>query len=1038
MQHFQGTGARTEPVFQYRIIKSLFSLAILCGLIFVSPRAVGQQVNSTLDGIVIDAVTKEPLPGASVQIEGVTHSAKTDQNGKFSFVTGQRFPYTLIVTYVGYRPAKVVANGSPITITLEQDATGLDEVVVTGYGTQQRKYIVGSIASVNAESLKEIPVAGINQLLQGKVAGVQVGANSGVPGGGVTFRIRGNNSINASVEPLYVVDGVFISSDDPISTGLGNQRQSNPLADLNPADIEDIQILKDANATAIYGSLGANGVVIITTKRGRQNTKGTISFNTYQGWSDAINRFRVTSGPETAQLFNESAYNTGIDNGRDPAAITLPFPDAANFPTYNRIDDLFRTARTQNYELSTQGGGATSNYYISFGYLDQESIVKPSGFDRYTGRINYDNRITEKLKVGTSVNLSRTYRNVSSNDNNPRGVINSAIFPRSFLPIYNEDGTFARHGSFDNHIALIENLDNNAVGWRTIGNVYAEYAILPELKLRSSWSLDYNHVSENNYANTLIINGLSVNGSASAIETKNQVLLNEQVLTYVKTFGQNNDHYINALVGNTLQTVLEQGTTASGQGFATNNLKDISVAATRLGSSSRNQAKLVSFFGKASYTYKGKYTLDASLRGDGSSKFGINNRWGYFPSAGINWRAGQEAFIQNLNVFSDVVFRASIGLSGNQNGIGSYAAQGLWSSGSNYLEAPGTSPSQLANPDLTWETTRQINAGLDLNFFNNRLNFAVDYYNKYTYDLLLNVPVPYRSGFTSYLQNYGAVRNKGLELAINSVNVDREGFRWLTDFNITFNRNRIETLASDITQGASGRNTSILREAYPVNSFFLYRQLYVDPQTGNAVYEDVNGDGLITSADRQVVGNALPNYSGGITNNLSYKGIDFSFFFYYQQGNKILNMHDFFLVHGGTQANIGFIPRQLERWQQPGDVTDIPRLTTYRGDPTENNSPTNNYGGNVASLSSRYLEDGSFIRLRTVTLGYTLPQSLVGKIGVSRLRAYIQGTNLLTFTNYGGPDPEVSSQSSNQNTAGYDWATVPQPRTIQLGFNLTL
>lgn len=995
-------------------------------------------VNSTLDGTVKDAATREPLAGASVQIQGVTHSTKADGNGKFRFVTGQRFPYTIIVSYVGYKTDTVVVSGSPVEILLEQDATVLDDVVVTGYSTQQRKYIVGSIASVKAESIKDIPSAGINQLLQGKVTGVQVGANSGVPGGGVTFRIRGNNSINASVEPLYVVDGVFISNNDPITTGLGNQQQSNPIADLNPADIEDIQILKDANATAIYGSLGANGVVIITTKRGKPNTQGTVSFNAYQGWSEAAKKFKVTDGPTTAALFNESAYNTAIDQGTDPSAITLPFPNADQLPTYNRIDDLFRTARTENYELSTQGGTANSNYYVSFGYLNQASIVKPSGFNRYSGRINYDNSVTDKLKVGTSVNLSRSYRNVSSNDNNPRGVINSAIFPRSFLPIYNDDGTFARHGSFDNHIALIDNLDNNAVGWRTIGNVYAEYTILPELKLRSSWSIDNNSVYENNYANTLIVAGLSVNGSATSVETKNLVLLNEQVLTYIKTFGATGSHHINALIGNTLQSVLDQGTTATGQGFATNNLKDISVAATRSGESSRAQSKLASFFGKATYTYLGKYTIDASLRGDGSSKFGVNNRWGLFPSAGLTWRAGQEAFVQNTGIFSDLIFRASVGLSGNQNGIGSYAAQGLWSSGASYLEKPGTSPSQLANPDLTWETTRQVNAGLDASFFRNRLNISADYYNKYTYDLLLDVPVPYRSGFESYLQNYGAVRNKGFELAIGSVNIDRGDFRWDTDFNISFNRNEIETLASDIILGASGRNTSILRQGYPVNSFYLYRQLYVDPQTGNAVYEDVNGDGYVTAADRQIVGNALPNYTGGLTNNLFYKGFDFSFFFYFQQGNKILSMHDFFLVHGGTQANIGFIPRQLERWQQPGDQTDIPRLTTFRGDPSINNSPTNNYGGNVASLSSRYLEDGSFIRLRTVTLGYTLPPEITQRIRLRRLRVYVQGSNLLTLTNYGGLDPEVSSQSANQNTAGYDWATVPQPRTFQFGINLTL
>ncbi|HEY0041505.1 MAG TPA: SusC/RagA family TonB-linked outer membrane protein, partial [Flavisolibacter sp.] len=594
---------------------------------------------------------------------------------------------------------------------------------------------------------------------------------------------------------------------------------------------------------------------------------------------------------------------------------------------------------------------------------------------------------------------------------------------------------YARYGSFDNHLALIENLNNDAVGWRTIGNFYGEYSILPELKFRTSWSLDHQSEYENNYTNTLLAAGFSSNGSASSFETKNQVLTNEQVITYIKSLGASRQHNINALIGNTVNTVLSQGTSATGTGFASNDLTAVSVASIRSGSSYRNRSKLLSYFAKASYTYNNRYTIDASLRADGSSKFGVNNRWGYFPSGGFTWRAGQEDFIKNLDFFDELRFRASVGLSGNQNGIGAYAAQGLWSSGANYLDQPGIAPSQLENPDLTWETTRQTDIGVEFAILKNRLTVSADYYHKYTYDLLLNVPVPYRTGFATYLQNYGAVSNKGLELAIRSTNINGKDFTWTTDFNISKNTNKIEKLASDISLGASGRNISILREGFAVNSFQLYKQLYVDPQTGNAVYDDVNGDKQLTAADRQIVGNALPRYTGGLTNNISYKGFDFNFFFYFQEGNKIMNMNDFFMVHGNTQANIGFLPRQLERWQKPGDVTDIPRLTTSSLNPTANNSAANNYGGNVANLSSRYLEDGSFIRLRTVSLSYTLPAVLTKRFGFTSIRTYLQGTNLLTFTNYGGLDPEVSSQSANQNTAGYDWATVPQPKTIQFGIN---
>lgn len=1002
-------------------------------------RAAAQQdtqpvIKSKLNGTILDATTKQPLPGAVIKIKGTTHAVSADVDGKFSFVTGQPFPYTLIISFVGYIQQEVIANGSPITILLKENVSQLNDVVVTGYSTQERRYIAGSIVSVNGDAIHDQPAAGFNQLLQGKATGVQVIANSGVPGAGITFRVRGNNSINASVDPLYVIDGVFVSNSDPLQTSIGNQQPSNPLADINPNDIESIQILKDANATAVYGSLGANGVVLVTTKRGKRNTKAKISFDTYQGWSTAIKKFEVTDGPTTALLSNEAKINTAKDNNTTATGL-IANPEAQ--PTYDRIGTIFRTARTENYNVSAQGGSENSTYYIALGYLNQESVVKPSAYTRYTARLNYDNNLTSKFKVGTSVNISRSWRNLSSNDNNPQGVINSALFTRSYLPIYNADGSYARYGSFDNPVALINNLNNNAVGWRTIGNIYGEYTFLPGLKLRTSWSVDYTDEYENNYANTLISAGIATNGSAASYETKNIVYTNEQVLTYIKSFGHNNKHNINAFIGNTLNTALNQGTSATGTGFAANSLTAISAAANRSGSSYRNQAKLASFFGKASYTFDEKYTIDGSIRADGSSKFGADKKWGYFPSGGIAWRAGQENFIKKLNVFDDLRFRGSIGLSGNQNGIGPYAALGLWSSGANYLDQAGTSPSQLANPDLTWETTRQIDLGTEFTVLKSRLNVSFDYYNKYTYNLLLNVPVPSRSGFTNYLQNYGAVRNKGLELAIRSTNLNFKDFRWTTDFNISRNNNRIEKLASDIAQGASGRNISILRQGYPVNSFYLYKQLYVDPQTGNAVYEDVNKDGQITSADRQIVGNALPKYTGGLTNSFVYKNFDLSVFFYFQQGNKIMNMNDFFLVHGGTQANIGFIPRQLDRWTTPGQITDIPRMTTYSGNPAQNGGAANNYGGNVASLSTRYLQDGSFIRLKTLTLGYNLPETLTRKVDISRARIYFQATNLITWTKYDGLDPEISSQSNNQNTAGYDWATVPQPRTWQVGLNVT-
>jgi TonB-linked SusC/RagA family outer membrane protein len=510
--------------------------ALLLFCVFIAQLGFAQTeatIKSRLSGRVLEATGKQPLSGVVVRIKGVTNATTTDNEGRFNLVTGQSFPYTLIVSYVGYVTQEVIAKGSPIEIILKENINQLNDVIVTGYSTQERKYIAGSIASVSGDVIKDQPVAGFNQLLQGKATGVQVLSNSGVPGGGITFRIRGNNSINASVDPLYIVDGVFLSNSDPVST-FGNQSGSNPIADLNANDIESIQILKDANATAIYGSLGANGVIIVTTKRGKRNTKGKINFNTYQGWSSAIKKFKVTDGPQTALLANESKNNTAAETSI-PATGLIANPES--LPTFDRTDDLFRNARSQSYDLSAQGGNETSDYYIAAGYLNQESIVKPSDYTRYTTRLNYDNNLTKKLKVGTSVNISRSVRNLSGSDNNPQGVINSALFVRSYLPVFNADGTYARYGSFDNHLALIANLDNQSVGWRTIANVFGEYSFSPYLKLRSSWSLDNENENYNSYANTLISAGIATNGSATSSITQNYVYTNEQVLTFIKSFG---------------------------------------------------------------------------------------------------------------------------------------------------------------------------------------------------------------------------------------------------------------------------------------------------------------------------------------------------------------------------------------------------------------------------------------------------------------------------------------------------------------------
>jgi TonB-linked SusC/RagA family outer membrane protein len=1018
--------------------------------------------NTTIAGKVTDESTQEPVIGAGIKLIGTKSGTVTDVDGSFT-LTVNSLPATISVEYLGYKRQEIdVYDASePLEIVLSESRNILNEIVITGYTSQRRNEISGAISSIKiSESIANQPEPDIAKLLQGKVSGVSVLSSNGTPGGGVSFIIRGNNSINGSVEPLYVVDGVFLNPVRAVGA-IGGTLGADPTADLNPADIEEISILKDANATAIYGAQGSNGVVIITTKRGKTNTKSKVNFTVSHGWADSPNKFQLTDGPETGLLLNEAWTNTASDLGQTlpewidrnkPQGYNLVYPyktTNANgnevrdytrpgydiLPTYDKVKDIFQTAQLSDYQVSIQGGNAFSTHYIGLGYTNQETVVKPTTFERFSLRVNYDNNITSKLKLGTNFNLGRTLRKkVYSNDSAAGGLINAAIFPRSYLPNYNEDGSYAKHGTFNSQLALIEHVDNQYATWRSTINLFGEYSFLPELKFRSSWNLDYIFNTVNSFNDF----ALSTSGSASANNSLDLLYTAEQLLTYAKEFKQR--HSLSVFLGNTVNVRKNAYVSANGSNYVTDIVREVSAGGTSSGSASSSESRLLSYFGKATYTLDKKYTLDFSFRADGSSRVG--KHWGYFPAVGVTWNAGQENFVAGKKIFDALKFRGSFGYSGNQNGISDYASLGLWSVNSSYSGVSGLAPSRLANPNLTWESTRQIDLGTEFSVLNNRLSINLDVYHKYTYNMLLDLPIPSRSGFSTITDNFGEISNKGIEFDLKSVNIQKKTFKWTTDFNISANRNRVEKLSGDILRGTSGRNTSILREGYPVNSYYLYKQLYVDPQTGNAVYEDVNNDNEITIADRQIVAKASPDFTGGITNNLSYKNWDFTAFFYFSGGNKILNMRDFFLIHGGTQSNIGYVKHQLDRWQKPGDITDIPRQTLYNANPQLNGdqpgSGANNYRGNVANLSSRYVEDASYIRLKNIALSYTFPKAWIARLKIDRVKATFAASNVWTLTKYTGLDPEVSAQSADQNTAGYDWATVPQPRTIQLILNVTL
>lgn len=987
-------------------------------------------VNSNLKGSVTDAVTRRGIPGATVAIIGTTHSVQTDKEGRFSFVTGQKLPYTLNITFVGYEPKQLVVNTETIEIQLRESANQLNDVVVIAYGSQERRNVIGSVTKTNLEDVKNIPGGSFESQLQGKVPGVQITNNTGVPGETVNIRLRGANSIGANNNPLYVIDGVFLTNGSLQTYDTGG-KSTSPIADINPNDIESISVLKDAEATVLYGVRGANGAVIITTKRGKFGQKPKVDLNISNGFAKAVKLWELATGPEHAELINENWLNANLPAQTFANRPFRPVSEVVNgvagrgLPeeqqTYDRLSQVFRTAGLQNYDVSIAGGNTGTKYYVSAGYNEQESILAPISFDRASFKANFDQKITDKFTIGLSNTLGRTYRNEGRAGDGPAGgLLQAALHTPTYLSPYNEKGVLVGRAGFDNVQLLLDNYDINSTSLRYIGNLYGEADLAPGLKFRSSFGLDYTNYNESEYWNTFLITG-SPNGYASSSIGQRTSLLNEQTLSY--TLKLNEKHKLGFLVGNTLQSDVYTRTLATGRGFANNAYKLISSAAVTTGSESWSRRNLASFFTKIDYNLAGKYLLNASLRADGSSAFGRDKRWGYFPGVGAAWVVKEESFLKDVTVVSDFKIRTSYGITGSQDGAGDFASLGLWSGGSSYQGNPGTAPQQIANPELGWEKTAQFNAGLDLSLFAGRLAFTFDYYRKYTSDGIISSPLAATTGFSSFTENEIEISNRGYEFGINSINISRKDFSWSTSFNISGNKNTIEKLSAPVKFGSRDLIWNI--QGNSLYSYYLYKELYVDQQTGNVVYDDYNKDGKITAADRQILGSNWPKFFGGLGNTFNYKGLDLGVFLSFSYGNKVYNHNRFFGEGGGARdaARIIFASN-VDRWQKPGDVTDTPR-------------PDGINNNNYKDDGSRWMEDGSFLRLRSLALGYTLPQALTQKVKLNRVRLSVTANNLFLITKYTGLDPETSANSS-QNQAGIDLGTPPQPRSFQFGVNVSL
>ena len=1001
---------------------------LIATLVAIGPLVAAAQ--GLITGHITDVRTGEPLIGASVIVKSEKgKGVVTDIDGNFSLQTKVEPPLTLRVEYVGYRALDVDVYDfeEPVEIQLIDNSNRLNEVVVLGYTQVKRQNLTGSVASVKGADIASTAASGFNEQLQGQAAGVIISGSSGTPGSGVFVRLRGTTSINAGNDPLYIIDGVPINS-QPLQSIANGGQTINALSDLNPNDIEKIEVLKDANATAIYGARGANGVVLVTTKRGNKGQKTRVSFNAEYGFAKAAKLWDLASGPETAQILNEA----WINDGKDPSLVPyrskesggLGLPEEQN--TYDRQSAIFRTAAIQNYNLAISGGNERTRFYIGAEYTDQEAIVRTQDFSRLGLRVNLDHDINKNVSLSTGTSLQWTRRSLSRIANSPKGILQASVHHSTLLNPYNEDGSYARYGIFDNIYALIENSNHHTYGLRTVDNVSLLWKIVSGLQFKSTVSLDYNNYREKRYFNTQLADG-QPNGSAEDATTINYTITAEQLLNFNKDIKKK--HSIAAFLGNSVQYTGLRTQDIKGSGFPDNALQELASAAITTGQTAFSSYSLVSFFGGANYSLLNRYALDVNLRADASSRFGKNNRWGLFPSIGASWTISEESWLKNAKFIDGLKIKASIGWTGNQN-IDDFASLGLWNGGGVYNDQSGVLHTQLANPELKWETTRQWNVGLEGSFLNGRISFEVDVYNKYTYDLLLSTPIPGKTGFSSTYSNLGEMSNKGVEFQITTKNIQKKDFNWETSFNIAHNANLIERLPVSFSQ--YDRDWVRLEEGKPMYSFWLYKQLYVDPQTGNAVYDDVNDDSKITVADRQIVGDAWPDFTGGLRNAFRWKNIDLSLFFYFSVGNDVFNMNRFFQEHGGMRGtNWGLLKSQMDRWQKPGDVTDIPKASTLaNADGSSNNG----------FASSRFLEDGSFLRLRNVSLGYTFPKKLVAKAGIERLRIYVNATNLFTITGYSGADPEgnTAADYTHGTVQGLDFAIPPQPRQVVFGASLTL
>ena len=979
-----------------KVLKKHLMLMIVLLLGFT---AFAQAQNiSQLTGTVTDDKGM-PLPGVSVVIKGTTKGVATDFDGNFSL---NNVPKGAVLEFssVGYKTLDIKATGASLKVKLPEATQDLDEVVVVGYGTQKKGDVTTAITSVKTKDLDQRPVTSAAQAIQGRAAGIQVVQPSGAPGAGLAVRIRGNTSISASNDPLYVVDGIPVQD----------------ISGIAPTDIENMQVLKDASSAAIYGSRAANGVVLITTKQGKRN-EPKVSINTYVGMSDIAKKI--------PSLNTQQYYDLMADSGAVATSSLAGLTDKTDW-----YKEAFRTGFTQNTQLSVSNATENTKYYVSAGHTKEDGIIRSSFFERYNVRLNLEAKMRKWLTFETNLSYADYESNgiISGLGANRAGVVLSVINTPQYAPIWStkagEEGWYYYDFKGANLSHPVENIsrrsDNLLKNNRFVGSGSAIVQLMDGLRYKSTFAIDRLSSKENRWTDPkLTAYGRRNYGEAADIRRNHTLMTFDNILTFDKTFSK---HNLSLLAGTSFTNAKMDGSEMYATHFLTSDIKTLTNA---------EEWSMMSYLGRISYNYDSKYLLTANFRADGSSKLAPGKRWGYFPSVSVGWRLSQENFLKNVEWLSELKLRGGWGQTGNQAGISSYAylqrykiaRQNWWGNGANANAMITLTPNSFSNPNLTWETTTQSNIGLDIALFKNRLSLAVDAYLKKTTDLLMDVPLPATSPVPSIYRNEGEMTNKGLEFSVDSRNLTGD-LEWNTNFNISFNRNELTKLSLQkvyyyaSTSEATSEQVVRITEGQPLGKFWGLVSEGVDPQTGDIKYKDLNGDGRISVSDKTYIGDPNPDFTFGLTNDFAYKNFTLSVFFQGSYGNDIYNasrIETEGMYDGKNQSTA-----VLNRWRKPGDVTDIPRAVKS----TDN-----------IKASSRWVEDGSYLRLKTLTLAYNVPVDALEKYGIRKIQPYFTAQNLWTLTNYKGFDPEVNEGLSGP-TMGIDWGTYPQTKSFIFGLNI--